>query len=248
MKKTISIIVSVIIAVSMISCSPQKDELKILTEDYPPLSFMADGEISGYGTDVVNAIQDELGMSNPIQLLSWEEAYNTALNEANVVIFTIDKTPEREEKFHFIGPLGSNVASFYTYSDNELQIEDLEAAKAVPTIATTTNWFTEQYLQERGFENLKSMNDPLQTLRSLKNKEADLAVFTDVTLPELLREAEIDRDELQPVMQLLTTDYYIAISKSTPQSIVSQWQNAFEGIKNKGMLEDLKQKWFDSEE
>jgi polar amino acid transport system substrate-binding protein len=245
MKRSMLTAAFTLLLILLTSCSSSKDQIRILTEDYPPLSFMAEGEVTGYGTDVVNAIQAELGTDYPISLQSWDTAYTTALTEANVLLYTIDKTPEREARFHFIGPLGSNVASFYTYSNNEITIADLAAAKAVDKIATTTNWFTEQHLIELGFENLESMSDPLQTIRLLVDKKADLAVFTDITLPNLLAEAEIDPQSLKPVMELMSTDYYIALSLDTLSETVEQWQQAFEEVKNKGVLKELRTKWFD---
>jgi len=41
----------------------------------------------------------------------------------------MEKTPEREGKFHFIGPLGENVSSFYALRESDISVPDLEAAK-----------------------------------------------------------------------------------------------------------------------
>ena len=227
------------------ACSKSQEEIRILTENYPPLSFMDGDEASGFGSDVVNAIQAELGTDFPIQLSSWDDAYATALSEENVVLFTMDKTPEREDYFHFIGPLGSNVASFYAHRNRMLVPIDAEVAKSYKAIATTTNWFTEQHLMELGFENLVSSKDPIDTVKLLADQKADLGVFTDVTLPELCREAKVDPDTFTPVLELLSTDYYIAISKITNTKIVEKWQKAFDTIKANGELARLHSKWFD---
>jgi len=233
------------ILISLSSCFRTNKQLRILTENYPPLSYIENGEVKGYGTDVVNAIQAELEIDFSIELMNWDAAYSSAMRHPNVVLYTIDRTPEREELFHFIGPLGSNVASLYSTKDNLMTINSLDEAKAVSTIATTTNWFTEQYLVEQDFSNLLSMVDPIQTLKLLAENKADLAVFTDVTLPELSEEAGIDLDTMVPVYELLSTDYYIAISKDTDKRIVDQWQNAFTTIQDNGTLEELHNKWFD---
>jgi len=245
MKKYLSVLVLIAALLAVAACTSSKDDIKILTENYPPLSFFENGEATGFGSDVVKAIQAELGSKHPIQILSWDEAYSTALKEANVVLFTMDRTPEREAKFHFIGPLGSNVASFYANSAKLLNPADLEEAKSYRAIASTTNWFTEQYLIEQGFKNLVSEADPLQTIHLLADQKADLAVFTDLTLPDLCREAGVELATFSPVLELLSTDYYIAISKDTNTRIVNKWQKAFETIKNTGELARLRSKWFD---
>lgn len=245
MYKTLLCLTLVTVLMLTGACKQKQEPLRILTENYPPLSFVKDGVTTGFGSDVVKAIQAELGTDYPIEMLSWDDAYSTAVANANVVIFTMDRTPEREGKFHFIGPLGSSVASFYANRENMAVPVDLEQAKALAGIATTTNWFTEQYLKEQGFMNLVSDADPLNTIRRLADKEADLAVFTDITLPDLCREAGVDFGTFSPVLELLSTDYYIAISKDTDAVIVENWRKAFETIQSNGDLAKLRKKWFE---
>ncbi|MCB5269863.1 MAG: transporter substrate-binding domain-containing protein [Candidatus Cloacimonetes bacterium] len=242
MNKTMYLLLILVLVLG--ACSKANENMVILTENYPPLSYIEDGEVTGFGSDVVNAMQAELGTAYPIQMKSWDEAYTTALTEANVLLFTMDRTPERENDFHFIGPLGSNVASFYANSNKIIIPKNLEEARTVAAIGTTTNWFTEQFLLEKGFTNLISKADPLQTIQLLADEEVELAVFTDVTLPELCHEAEVDPQSFTAVLELLSSDYYIAISKKTPSATVQKWQKAFEQIQTNGKLEELRGKWF----
>lgn len=247
MKQAVILIIAIISILSM-SCSKKNTDMTILTENYPPLSFLEDGVVTGYGAEVVAAIQAELKTSAAPQVLAWDEAYNRALSEANVVLFTMEKTPEREALFNFIGPLGDNTAYFYALASNPIELADLEAAKTAGNITTTTNWFTEQFLKEQGFTNLLSKADPSDNLRMLMSKEADLGVFTDVTFPQLCEEAGVVADSLRPVLQIMQSQYYIAISKATAPEIVKQWETAFSTIQQNGTLENIHSKWFPAAE
>lgn len=229
-----------------ISCAPKGAELTILTENYPPLSYIEDGEVTGYGADVVAAIQKKLRTDVKPLLIDWDRAYERALNEENIVLFTMEKTPEREELFYFIGPLGKNSAFLYARADAQIQINELEEAKKVSAIATTRNWFTEQYLMERGFTNLLREADPINTLHMLMNRSAELGVFTDVTFPELVRAAGYRLEELRPVFEMMSSEYYIAISKSTDQKIVEKWEKAFAALQKDGTIDGIFGKWFRS--
>lgn len=242
--KFIAYLLMVLVAVFSIACAKKSPEMTILTENYPPLSYEENGVVTGYGTEVVAALQAELGSEAKPVVLPWDEAYNRALSEPNVVLFTMEKTAEREDKFYFIGPLGANISSLYALKDSPLVLADLEAAAKVKAIATTTNWFTEQFLKSKGFSNLISKPDPIDNLKMLVNKEADLGVFTDVTYPQLCKEAGISPDTLKPVLELMQSEYYIAISKTTDPKIVQKWETAFAKIQSNGILENLKDKWF----
>lgn len=243
MQKTMLLMMA-ILAILCVSCSKKNVELTILTENYPPLSYEENGVVTGYGAEVVAAIQKELKTNATPVIMSWDEAYNRALNEENVVLFTMEKTPERELQFNFIGPLGANTAYFYALASNPIELANLEAAAKVKAVTTTTKWFTEQFLKERGFNNLVSKADPIDNLKMVMNKEADLGVFTDVTFPQLCKEAGVAPDSLKPVLQLMQSEYYIAISKATDPKIVQAWEKAFATLQQNGTLENLKGKWF----
>ncbi|MBW6513497.1 MAG: transporter substrate-binding domain-containing protein [Candidatus Syntrophosphaera sp.] len=243
MKKLCFVLV-VALALFGLACSRKETPLTILTEDYPPLSFMENDMVTGYGAEVVGAIQEILKTNFVPQLLEWDDAYERALNEPNVVLFTMEKTPERADKFHFIGPLGAHTASFYALAESDLQLPNLEAAKEVKIIATTKKWFTEQYLLEQGFTNLVSTDTPQQNITMLLEKKADLSVFTNVTYPLLAKSAGIDPDALKPIFDVMSTEYYITISKATDPAVVAKWQEAFAQLQQDGSLQKIKDKWF----
>lgn len=241
--KNIALYLVLALALCGFSCSLKRNDMKILTENYPPLSFEENGKVTGYGAEVVQAIQEELGTNVQPVLLKWDEAYQRALKEKNVVLFTMEKTAEREGKFNFIGPLGNNTTYFYALADKEITITDLKDAKHAIGIATTTNWFTEQMLKDQGFTNLLSNTDPLETIKCLKESKAELGVFTDLTFPQLCMEAGFAPDAFKPVFELTHTEYYIAISKSTDPETVELWENAYKKLVDSGKIDQLKEKW-----
>lgn len=218
-------------------------ELRILTENYPPLSFIENGVITGYGADVVAAIQKQLGTEFPVELQVWDKAYDVALNEANVLLFTMEKTVEREKLFQFVGPLGSNTAWFYIPFGSKLEIKDLDAARKLKSIATTTDWFTEQQLVKMDFKNLKSVADPIETIHLVLKGEAEAAVYTDLTFPQLAKEAGVAPKEFKPVLELMRSEYYLAFSAKTDPQIVKLWSEAFNKLQESGELKAIKGRW-----
>lgn len=241
MKKIVILFAALVLLLA--ACGKKEPELSLVTEDYPPLTFLQDGQLTGYGSEVVAEIQGKLGTNFQPQIMSWDKAYEKALSEPNVVIFTIEKTREREDLFYFVGPLGANTASFYIRKDSALEISDLAAAKALESIATTSNWFTELYLKSNGFTNLISKEDPKENIRMVMDGEAQASVFTDLSYHLLAEELGVDSSELKAVLPLMTTEYYIGISKTTDATIVQKWQDAFEELVAEGRIEELKAKW-----
>lgn len=212
---------------------------QLVTEEYPPVTFMRDGRPSGFVTDIVREIAARQGIRDTIRLTSWKNAYDMALLHPKVVLFSAERTPEREGRFHWVGPVGRNSAILYARKGAGIRPASLDDARKVAAIATTTNWFTEQHLRREGFTNLLSSPDPRANVRQLMNGEVQLSIFTDITIPEIVREAGYRMDDLEPVFTVLQTDFYIALSKDTPPDIVRAWQASLDDLKRDGSFERI---------
>lgn len=212
---------------------------QLVTEEYPPITFMKDGKPSGFVTDMVREIAARQKIPDNIRLTSWKNAYNMALLHPKVVLFSAERTPEREKLFQWVGPVGKNSAMLYAKKGAGIRINSLEQAKAIGAIATTTNWFTEQHLQREGFENLRSSPDPRENVRQLMRGEVQLSIFTDITIPEIVRDAGYGMQDLEPVFTVLQTDFYIAVSRDTPAAVVQAWQSTLDRMKRDGSFESI---------
>jgi polar amino acid transport system substrate-binding protein len=213
--------------------------LQLVTEEYPPVTFMKDGKPSGFVTDMVREIAARQGIPDNIRLTSWKNAYNMALIHPKVVLFSAERTPERENLFQWVGPVGKNSAMLYAKKGSGIRINSLEEAKAIGTIATTTNWFTEQQLKREGFKNLRSSPDPRENVRQLMKGEVQLSIFTDITIPEIVRDAGYGMQDLEPVFTVVQTYFYIALSRDTPAEVVQAWQSTLDSLKQDGSFERI---------
>lgn len=220
--------------------------LQMMTEEYPPITFMKGGKPAGIVTDLVRAIAARQHIPATIRLTSWKNAYTMALLHPNVVLFSAERTPEREPLFHWVGPVGKNKAIFYTKKGAGISVNSLEEAREVAVIATTTNWFTEQYLQEKGFPNLRSSPDPTDNVRKLMDGEVQLSIFTDLTVPEIVKNAGYSMDDLEPVLTVTHTDFYIAMSRDTSAEVVHAWQATLDSFKKDGTFARLYRRYLPS--
>jgi polar amino acid transport system substrate-binding protein len=210
-----------------------------LTEEYPPVTFRGgDGEPTGFVTEMVKEILRRNDMSGEILIVPWSIGYELASNLPNVFLFSMDQTEQRKENFEWIGPVGKNTAYLYGRKATVAPATDLESAKTVEAIGTTTNWWTEQLLKEMGFENLVSSLDPLDTVVQLVEGETDLAVFTDLTVGELVKNAGYSMDDLEALIELQTNYFYIAASKGTNFGMILSFQKTLDEMKRDGSFEE----------
>ena len=111
-------------------------KLTILTENLPTLNYLKNGELVGYSVDIVKEIQRRVGSQEQIKVLPWARAYNMALTEDNIVLFSITYTEERKNSFKWICPLLTKRDILVARKNSGISIKSIEDAKKVARIGT----------------------------------------------------------------------------------------------------------------
>jgi polar amino acid transport system substrate-binding protein len=221
----------------------QKADLIFLTEDYAPLNFSKNGIPTGMSVEVIDAIGNVLKIKPDIKVQLWKNAYKTALNTPNVILFSTVKTTQRENKFYWLKPsLMKFKEYFYEKNDRNIYINKLEDAKKYK-IGTTTDFSSEENLKAEGFKNIVSFPTQAETMQALIDGKVDLAVFETFRAEILIKKLGHSLSDVIPTYKIRTAHLYIAISKGTPQNIVDEWQKAFNLIRKNKTYYKIYKKW-----
>lgn len=224
--------------------SDYPDVVQVYTEPYPPLSFMnVDGDIDGLGYDVASEIMRRNNTYYSVNITNWSNAYQMAEINPNFVLFTMEKTDYREDKFQWVGPIGNNTTWIYTKANSSITISELSDAKALGSIGVVGSWFSTQSLEEAGFTNLNKVSTPEEMVQMLMADQVDAVVCTGVTFPDILHKAGYTLDDVDTQFDYMNTDYYIAFSNSTNVAVVNQWQEALDAMKDDGTFDVIMSKW-----
>ena len=90
------------------------DKVQFVTEHYPPFQIQSEeGELSGFSVDVVKAMTSVSGLEAQMTVYPWARAYQFALTNENTIIFTISRTPDREDMFIWLGDIYHSVDGLY---------------------------------------------------------------------------------------------------------------------------------------
>jgi polar amino acid transport system substrate-binding protein len=213
-----------VLAVSVFIFSVQpllSAELTILTENLPNLNYIKDGELVGLSVDIVKEIQKRVGSHEQIKVFPWARAYNLALREENVVLFSMTHTEARKD----------------------LAINSLEDAKKVKRIGTIRDDSKERLLKSHGFTNLESVSDEQKNAKKLILGRIDLWVNKQPGLKTVCDLAGVDYNQIEEVFHLRKRDLCIAFSKNTSDSIVLKWKNTFHEMLADGTIQQIRNKW-----
>ncbi len=218
-------------------------ELMILTEEYPPVSFKKEGVITGASAEVVREILRRLKQPDNIRMLPWARGYNLLKTHPNVALFSTVRTRERENQFHWVGPLCISRNGFYAKRGSGIRINSLEDAKRVGAIATYKDDSREQMLKALGFTNLDSSNSSDSNLKKLLSGRVDLWVYDNLGMPGVAEQVGVDTIELDFVFPIDEVSLYIAFSKRTSVKIVKRWQETLDDMKRDGVFRKISRKW-----
>jgi polar amino acid transport system substrate-binding protein len=223
--------------------------VRILTEEFPPYNYTAQGKITGLATEVVEAVLKELGLQGEIQSMPWARAYETAKNTPGVLLYSIVRTPEREKSFKWVGVIAP--ADYYLYSlvGRNIRLASLDDAQRWQ-IGTVHQTAGEQFLLSRGFQKGKNLQSNVRNelnFEKLQQGRIDLWIMNRLTAYYLVRQAGHAPDktlhQALHVEELNSQGYYMAFGAQTPDVMVEQFRKGLETIRRNGTLERLQRKW-----
>ena len=168
----------VIIMELMVSASYAEEDILIVTEEWAPYNYSADGKITGFSTEIVQNILELLKKSYEIKILPSMRSSNTLNTRPRTMMFSMFRTPERESKYKWIGPLVDASIYFYKRRDNPLKIESLDDMKnANLSVCSRHAGLIPDLLTEKGFENVdKGGTQSIQMYKKLLAGRCDLAI------------------------------------------------------------------------
>ncbi|MCW7541713.1 transporter substrate-binding domain-containing protein [Aquabacterium sp. A7-Y] len=230
--------------------SANAGEIRVVTEEFPPYNLTEKGKVTGFSTEVVEAVLKEIGVQAGIQSMPWARAYDIARNTENVLIYSIARTPEREKLFKWVGAVAPSDWSLFAAREGGIRIERLDDAKKYQ-VATVNEDAGEQFLVSRGFvigKNLQSSNKYEFNYDKLKRGRVDLWVANDLVARYLARRAGDNPDQVLARVLYLpelsgSDGLYMAFGPKTSDTVVERFRKGLDAIKKSGKYEALKRKW-----
>lgn len=222
-------------------------ELQILTENWPPVTFGIDTKADGMAVEVVRAIQTKIGNTQPIQVLPFARGYKALLEEPNVLLFTVGRSEEREKLMHLLGPVAISDITLYTRKGNAANLQRQGDAIRKLKVGTYRSSIFADTARKKGFFNLELAVSPLVIANMLMGKRFDLWVEGSVVVPAILKDVGYSFEDVEPVMVLDTLELYLAFSAKTPASTVKLWEEGLRSIKKDGSFARIYRKWLPNE-
>lgn len=218
------------------------DDLMLITEEYPPINFEQDGRIQGIAVDVLVdmlALTDSTLGREDIQLWPWARGYLTVQRRPNTMLFSMSRTPEREDLFRWVGPIMSLHMSLIGRVDDTIQIDSIAELNASEyTVGAVNDDVAHQLLLSMGADPERLHTGVVGTnlAQMLASDRIDLWGVGTQVAKWTLREQGESPDAYEEKLILSQTDTYFALHRDTPDEVVDALQQALERLRENGSL------------
>ena len=218
----------------------------VLTENLPPVHYAKGGEVKGIATEIVEEIFRRAGLRPVIRVYPWKRAYQIALRTQDAFIFTINRTPERERLFKWIGPiLEKRTCLFKLRSRRDIRISGLDDVRRYTTAVILGYALTDRLLRAGFTENRELIVTPnkMSQVRVFLTGHADLITGNEYTLAWALREQGYTMDKVEPVLVMTEQGYYLAANPAVDDRVVQRLQRASDAVWQSGIIPGIIKKY-----
>ena len=219
-------------------------QVSIYSVNEPPANYLqADGTQTGYVLDIVQALQKYIGAENEILFVPEVRALELARSEANIVLFSFSRTPDRETKFHWIGKVMEKTWRVFALTSSQISVNRIEDLKAIKRIGVVRGDVRQQWMSKRGFTNLVLASEHQQNLALLLRGRVDAIVHESHSIAFLLKNDKQSRTQLKPLFSINKSDVYIVMSKASDDKLVKQWRSGFAYLKANKRIAEIAKRW-----
>lgn len=248
--KIIYLILMLILFFAQNIVSQNINDIKIITEKYPPFNFVEQNKLQGISVDLIVEILKKMGSKKTresISLQPWARGYSSLQTNKNTCLFSTTRTDEREKQFKWAGPIASTTISLIAKKGKNIKINNPENLKDYK-IGVVMDDIGEALLIKNGLS--KDALDRAGGLDALKNSimklehdRVDLIAYEENVAMWTIKKNKLNSGNYETVYVLKEGELYYAFSKETDDVVVAEFQKALDSVKNDGTLQTILNKY-----
>ncbi len=223
---------SVMFALNTKASTSLKD-IRIVTEHLPPYQIAVNNQLEGgiVGLKIKELLSNVLP-ETPIEVLPWARTYQIALNTPNTIIFSLVRTPERENKFIWIGKVVNVPMKLIALKASELQpvsklseLSDIQIG--VKRLDAVTIWLASQGLQFG--KELVEVSNTTTTMQLLEKGRIEVIPSTNQVIDFYCQTAGCKRSDFKTIytFQWFSEELYLAMSLGSDEKLVEELKAEF---------------------
>lgn len=196
----------------------------------PPLNYRDDaGEWHGVVVDALTRMMQRCGVAfsrHNFQDAPWARAQLLAETVPGSVVISLARTPDREDRYLWVGPVVSLRLGLVARSSKALRIRDPKDLRQYEIAVIRESAPVSILRDTAGIpeEELHLVDNNMQQFRLLAADRVDMVTQADLATPLFLSELQIDSTDYEMVHVLKELPLYIALNRKTDPVLVLRLQ------------------------
>lgn len=243
MKKAILLVI--VLFLSNLSIADEK--INLMAEILPPFQYYNENKIlTGISIEIIESIKKQIKSEDPIKVVPWSRGLKITKKRKNSALFSMLRTPDREKKFKWVGPLVYFSVVFFKKTGSPIVLKSVEDAKKVKKIGVTKNVANHEMLVAMGFKNLDILQSGADEKNIKKLVKGRIDLWPTTYFGGLYNAKNLGYGGMIEAI----TDFpvfeghlYLAFNQKTKDSVIKKWQAGMDVLKSNGTLEKIISKY-----
>lgn len=212
-----------------------QQRLVLTTEEYPPYNMSdAQGRVVGISTEIVKILLETAGVDYEVAVFPWARAIAIARTQVNTCVYSMSRTPEREDLYRWIGPLVANDWALFARSGSSrpMHLEEVLNMR----IGSYQGDAIVSYLQTRGYLVDVAPGDDANPKKLLAGR---IDYWATGRLIGQYRLKQQGISGIEPVLTFNRTEMYLACNKQLPEEQVKLLNATLQQLDRKGTIKKI---------
>jgi ABC-type amino acid transport substrate-binding protein len=212
-------------------------DISIYTEDYPPYNYRGkNGQLQGIAVKLLIDTYQHANIDfdkDRIKLRPWDKAYQTLIDNPNTLLFSMTRTPEREELFKWVGPISDTKIVLLAKKSSGIKIKKKnDISKYV--IGGIRNdiglSLAAELVVNKG--QIRDFSSATAIAKMLNLGRIDLWAYEENVALDFLQNLNLNTSDFETVYTLSKSQLYYAFNINTEQTTVDALQKKLDAFRH----------------
>lgn len=221
-------------------------QLHFVTDEFPPLQIQIDGEAKGYVVEFIQALVDEAAKELPMQIdqvqfVPWKRAMSMSEHGENCLMFSVSRTPKREERFYWIGRVSPYKVTLYRHKNgpevSPKTLDDLTEYR----FGTQAGGAFEELLKQSGFTDIVTVTYARRAIKMAQAGRVDFTPLVHSSYHYRMEQYGLDPNDFVPTLDIdeLSKELWLIAGKKTAPEVITALKQAYQRLEQQELLKQL---------
>ncbi|MBT4401349.1 MAG: transporter substrate-binding domain-containing protein [Bacteroidetes bacterium] len=207
-----------------------------LTENFPPYNYGQTGSLNGVAVEVLETMFDQMEVNlsqADISLTDWTNAYKAVQDNEGTVLFSMVRSPDRENMFKWVGPIAPHKEVIIAPAGTGIKIVT-DADLTHYHFGVVNGYSSYNLLRDRGVDPGKIIEYPGSTELYQAMIDGEVQCISYSEQANLLIPVGLGYlpEDFLPVYTINVDQLYYAFNQSVSNSLINLFQEKLDLIKN----------------